>query len=434
MRRLYLQIYLTFLGIIVLLALSGAAAWLLAAEDDGGIVDILTGLAEQLLPGPDAPVSELERSVQELSLRYDVSLALFRRDGRRVAAAGDELPRPDPEWNESRVIRSRGRGLTVALRLSDGRFLVVRHRRLRHALGVLAGIGFVVAAVGLGSYPLVRRLTRRLERLQARVDALGAGKLDARVEVEGRDEVAKLASSFNRAASRIERLVESQRTLLAGASHELRSPLTRIRVAVALLGERAPLELRDRIDEDIRELDELIGELILASRLEATEAIREPSETVDLLALAAEEADRYQAGVSGAPLEIRGERGLLRHLLRNLLENARRHAEGATVEVEVLAGSSASGARLRVMDRGPGVPPEERERVFEPFYQIRGPSPSSRSRHERGVGLGLALVRKIARLHGGEARCLSREGGGTVIEVELPGREGERKDIGRQGP
>jgi signal transduction histidine kinase len=206
--------------------------------------------------------------------------------------------------------------------------------------------------------------------------------------------------------------VTAQRTLLASASHELRTPLTRIRVAIELLGGEERPELRDRVSKDIAELDELIGELLLASRLARLEELEQTSE-VDLLALLAEEGARTGAEVSGEPLRIQADPRMLRRLVRNLLENARRYGAGSTVEASVLPLGEA-GARLRVADRGPGVPEAERERVFEPFYRPGGARESA-----DGVGLGLALVRQIARHHAGDARCLAREGGGTCVEVDL---------------
>ena len=255
-------------------------------------------------------------------------------------------------------------------------------------------------------------VTGRLERLQARVVALGAGKLSARVVVEGRDEVADLARCFNDAAERIEQLVNAQQTLLASASHELRTPLARMRVAIELLtGDERP-EIRERVSKDIAELDELIGELLLASRLDTIDGL-ERSEDIDLLALLAEEAARSGGEVSGEPVNVRGDPRMLRRLLRNLLENARRYGAGSPVEASV---TRADGhARVRVEDRGPGVPEAERERIFQPFYR----TPGTRETGE-GVGLGLALVRQIAGHHGGRARCIAREGGGTRFEVTLP--------------
>ena len=156
-------------------------------------------------------------------------------------------------------------------------------------MGLLLGLSLLLVVIAAGSYPVVRRVTRRSERLQAQVEALGAGELTARVKVEGNDEVAELARSFNRTAERIERLVGAQKSVLANVSHELRTPLARMRMTLELLpGEERP-ELRHRLAKDIAELDELIGELLLASQLDAREGAMHIEE-VDLLALAAEEA------------------------------------------------------------------------------------------------------------------------------------------------
>jgi signal transduction histidine kinase len=277
---------------------------------------------------------------------------------------------------------------------------------------LLGALLLLAAAIAIGAYPVVRRITGRLERLQARVDALGAGHLQARVQVEGCDEVAELARSFNRAAERIERLVNAQKTVLASASHELRSPLTRMRMAVELLPGTDRPELRARLSKDIEELDVLIGELLLASRLDALDDLG-GTEEVDLLALLAEEASRTGADVSGEAVSIRGDPRMLRRLIRNLLENARRHAGGATVEASVHP-LGAGGVRLTVADRGPGVLEGERERIFEPFYR-----PSGAKESDGGVGLGLSLVRQIARRHGGDVRYVPREGGGSLFEVDL---------------
>jgi signal transduction histidine kinase len=257
-------------------------------------------------------------------------------------------------------------------------------------------LGILALAVGVGAYPIVRRLTQRLERLQQGVESLGAGDLAARVAVEGRDEVAGLAQSFNRAAGRIEELVGAHKTLLANASHELRTPLARIRMAVEMLKDTADPKRRAGLDQDIAELDQLIDEVLLASRLDAVGGL-EVAEDVDLVALAAEECSRYpNAQLDGTAATVRGDPRLLRRLLRNLLENAQRH--GAP-PVHVHVAREAGQVRISVSDHGPGIPAEERERVFEPFYRRKQPGPNV------GAGLGLALVRQIARRHGGDAHC-----------------------------
>jgi signal transduction histidine kinase len=308
--------------------------------------------------------------------------------------------------------------LVAILTIATGLFVLVhmlfdpgRHVGPEHRMLLMFfGIGAVVAAV---SYPLVRRLTRRLERLQKEVDAWGEGRLSVRVAVEGRDEVARLATSFNRAAARIEVLVGAQKSLLANASHELRSPLARLRMAAELLQDKAPQPIREEIARNIAELDQLIEELLLASRLDAMAETERVLETVDLTALLAEECARAGAALSAPPLSLQGEPRLLRRMVRNLLENAARH--GAAPIEAVLSAPTAEWIRLDICDSGPGVPEAEREPIFTPFHRRAGASEA-----DGGVGLGLSLVRQIARRHGGDAVCLPREGGGACFRVTLP--------------
>jgi signal transduction histidine kinase len=418
MRRLYLQIYLTFVGILLLFGLLVLIAWWLIPgdEQDRRSLDGMAALVGEVLPASGSPTLELQAKVDGLAHQFNADITLRTAEGALLAHAGEPLPPAPPGRTASGWVRSPG-GPMIALALPDGRWVLARWHRHHYPYGLLGALLLLAAAIAIGAYPVVRRITGRLERLQARVDALGAGELRARVQVEGCDEVAELARSFNRAAERIERLVNAQKTVLAGASHELRSPLTRMRMAVELLPGTDRPELRALLAKDIEELDALIGELLLASRLDALDHLGH-TEEVDLLALLAEEAARTGAEVSGEAVVIHGDARMLRRLMRNLLENARRHAVGAPVEASVY--SPAPGeARLVVADRGPGVAESERERIFEPFYRSPGAKES-----DGGVGLGLSLVRQIARRHGGEVRYVPREGGGSVFEVDLRSASG----------
>lgn len=412
MRHLYLQIYFAVLGILLLLgALLAAIWWLLPNE--GGDQRTLHGLAllfAEALPAEQAGEAATAETIRRLAQAFDADVNLRAADGRLLAAAGGALPAL-PADATSTWRFGPGPGPAVALHLPDGRWLVARLHRHHRRFKAPVALVVLLAAIAAGSYPVVRRITRRLERLQARVDALGAGDLKARVDIEGRDEVADLARSFNDAAQRIEQLVDGYRTLLANVSHELRTPLARMRMALELLPAPARPELRERVARDIEELDALIGELLLASRLDTLEAPQRWEE-VDLLALAAEEAAATGAQVDGVAVTVSGDARLLRRLLRNLLENAARHAPGAPAQVR-LERRADGGARLRVCDRGPGVSEAERERIFEPFYRVPGTQAD-------GSGLGLSLVRQIARHHRGEVRCIAPAQGGTCFEVELP--------------
>jgi signal transduction histidine kinase len=271
---------------------------------------------------------------------------------------------------------------------------------------LLAGVALAVA---LCVYPVVRGLTRRLERLQIGVEKLGSGNLAARVTVEGKDEIARLAKSFNRSAARIEELMGAHRMLLANASHELRTPLARIRLGIELLQQTQDSKVKAALERDIAELDLMIDEILLASRLGAVQT-PQMVESVDLLALAAEECARYEdCTAEGEALTIVGERRLLARLIRNLLDNASRY--GAP-PVRVLVRRDGQRAILDVMDAGAGIPELERERVFSPFHRLGGDS--------RGMGLGLALVRQIARLHGGDAMVAPRPDNPSCFRVSLP--------------
>jgi signal transduction histidine kinase len=289
-------------------------------------------------------------------------------------------------------------------------------------------LGLIGLAVALGLYPVVRRLTQRLESLQRGVQRWGEGDLSVRVPVQGNDEVADLSERFNAAAERIEGLMASQKSLLANASHELRSPLARIRMGLELMNSPADSDAlarsRAEILRNMAELDQLIDEILLASRLDAKEVDIGTVEAVDLVGLCAEECARVGAGLDVpeglAQLEVPGVAKLLRRMVRNLLENATRYG---AVSPEASHGSGivlslkpqAQQVHIEVGDRGSGVPLEYRERIFEPFFRLPGAS-------ERvgGVGLGLSLVKSIAERHGGQVRCADRPGGGACFEVSLP--------------
>jgi signal transduction histidine kinase len=415
MQRLYLQFYLTILVVLAVFVGAAALLWRLADDDarTPQYFEVAAELTGALLPDADSPVLDQQRAIEALYRKLRFDIALYRPDGTMIAMAGRPPPRFDPA--RARQGWRRGpAGPNFTLQLPDGRWLVarqVRERRINPTFWITAFLALVALAVAVGAYPVVRGLGRRLERLKAGVEQFG-NDLGARVKVEGRDEVAALAQSFNRSAERIEQLVAAHRMLLANCSHELRTPLARIAVAASLLGEDADAKTRESLKHDVEELDQLIEQILLASRLEALPTL-EHRESVDLLALAAEEAARFDLDATGQPVTVSGDRTLLRRLIRNLLENARRYAGNGPITVSVTAQSGR--AVLEVSDHGPGVPASERRRIFEPFYRLAGGSETG-----RGSGLGLALVLDIARRHGGDAVCLAAESGGSRFRIDLP--------------
>jgi len=324
------------------------------------------------------------------------------------------------------------------VRMQDGKTMHMRFMRAPASFWSRPPFGFawilvwVGIAVALATYPIVRTLTRRLERLQDGVQRWGEGDLSARVSEDGRDEVAFLARRFNQAAQRVQTLVQShesllasQKSLLANASHELRSPLTRIRMGLELLGPNASPAFTAEIARNIAELDQLIEEILLASRLDARDSDMGTIESVDLMGLAAEECARVDAELQLTPesevpsatqppneIAVQGVAKLLRRAVRNLLENARRHAAG---DITLALVASAQQVEVRVCDRGPGVPEALRERIFEPFYRLPGAT-----ERDGGVGLGLALVKSIAERHGGRVFCENRPDGGACFVIQLP--------------
>ena len=359
--------------------------------------------------------------------QLDLERERAQRPGREIVvrdAQGVELGRATARGN-----RVPGQGWEFEVPTRDGQTLVVQLPRPggnRPPASARAGwrppfdplwlFGLVAVAVAVGAYPIVRRLTQRLEALQEGVARWGDGDLAQRLPEDGQDEVAFLARRFNTAAARVQALLLSHKALLANASHELRSPLARIRMALELLGEHPGPEVRAEIARNIHELDQLIDEILLASRLDSSPDELGTPEPVDLLALCAEECARVEAGLElqaePAALQLSGLPRLLRRAVRNLLENARRHAPG---DVTLTLQADVAQLRVRVCDRGPGVPAELCERIFEPFFRLPGAS-----ERDGGVGLGLALVRSIAQRHGGSVRCEARPGGGACFVLELP--------------
>jgi signal transduction histidine kinase len=455
LKSLYVRIYLTLVAL--LLAFAFGSAWLFQRhiEQERGNVEIaagerlnaMAGLLKLALPPVTAPRDEQAAAFVDWGQRLRMPLALEDAKGKRIAT--------------TRMFQRRANdpgAIIVSAELGDGRSLeMVRSVRPPSAPGGASGpVGpgglgagpprtdegpwtspwlhravspgapgvstlaavllLLFVGVAAGAYPVVRRLTRRLESLKRGVEKFGAGHLGHRVDDSGRDEVAALATSFNQAADRIETLLRSHQTLLANASHELRSPLARLKMAFAMLDDAAPAQrekLAREIDVNIAELDALVEEVLLASRLEAGSAVGE-THAVELLALGAEEAARAEVAFEPETDSARvdGQERLLRRALRNLLDNARRYG-GPDVELSLRP--VAGGYEFVVADRGPGVPAELRERIFEPFYRLPGHAEMA-----GGVGLGLSLVKQIAERHGGSVRCLAREGGGSRFVMFLP--------------
>jgi signal transduction histidine kinase len=426
-RGLFWRVYLTLLGSLMLVSILGAMLWHRVAEQPPPMAVGVSGAAiGALLPSPGAPKAEFDAALVRISAETGGQVALVGAGGEVVdmAQAGRSLTPPFKLRTGWGGRRGSAMMRTWRARLPDGRSLWVEIPDRLRAGGphMLVMLLMVAGAVGLAAYPIVSRLTGRLERLRSSLEVWGGGRLDSRAEVEGGDEIAAVAASFNTAADRVEALLAAHKALLAHASHELRSPLTRLRVAVEMFVAQPDPALKPAIVHDIAELDGLVEEILLASRLDHA-AFRLERELVDCLSLAAEEAARAGAGVRQAgsetagAFEIQGSPRLIRRLIRNLVENAVKHGQPPVeIELERSAAAARADILIKVRDQGPGLAEAERERVFEPFYR-----PAGRPEAAGSWGLGLSIVRQIAELHGG--RVAYEPGIGFV--ATLPVRRGE---------
>ena len=444
--KLYVRIWLAVVLAVAVLTLLVGWVWRLAAEPPLRDV-VLRNEAGQVIGRGSArlPFTEEERHAR-----------MLRRAQRQAtlsepaSGASAQAPSPNSGTPEPADTLPTGERTDVAertpppgapefeLRMHNGQTMRMHLMRAPPSIWSRPPFGFawmlvwVGLAVALATYPIVRTLTRRLERLQNGVQQWGEGDLSIRVPENGQDEVAFLAKRFNQAAERVQALVQSreallasQKSLLANASHELRSPLTRIRMGLELMGASATPAFRDEISRNISELDALIEEILLASRLDAREADLGSIESVELIGMAAEECARVDAELElqanpstdgqqtvATELAVLGVAKLLRRAVRNLLENARRYGAG---HISLSLSHTTQHAVIRVADHGPGVPPELQERIFEPFYRLPGAT-----ERDGGVGLGLALVKSIAQRHGGRAFCENQPDGGACFVIELP--------------
>ena len=403
MRRLYQKIYLVFIASLLAVLAISAIFWRLGPPNSPRALEaeIAGEVASATLPPPEAPMPAQQEAIEQLAQRLRADIGLFDDNMRPIVMSGRPVPPPSIVEDDGMRMRGRRAGLSWAFRLPDERWVVVRvapggannpFSARNRARGLLFFLVFMAIAIAVFAYPVVRGLTKRIERLQAGVETLGAGNLSARVDIEGRDEVASLAASFNRAAGRIEDLIGAHRLLLANASHELRTPLSRLRLGLELYEKKQDPAIKAELTRDIGELDHLIDEILLASRLDVTRATQ-TREEVDLLALVAEECAHYdEAALEGEPVAVTGDPRLLRRLIRNLLDNAAKHG-APPIAVELRR--DGHDAVLTVVDAGAGISLSEHEHVFMPFYRLGG--------DRKGAGLGLALVRQIARLHDGDA-------------------------------
>jgi signal transduction histidine kinase len=299
---------------------------------------------------------------------------------------------------------------------------------------VIVGLVIGLSVLGGGAWLLARGLTRRLATLERDTTLFAGGDLAHRsslVDDAPRDEIDQLAVAFNDMAGKIESLLNGQRTLLANVSHELRTPIARMRVLAEILQERIEQSARPddanlqriekglvEMNEDLAEVEVLINDLLTSGRLELGRDGVLQRGPIRVTSFLDRLARRFDATVTCDPadLELEADQLLLERLLSNLLGNARRACPDGTVSLACVA--EGDTVLFSVEDEGPGIPPEDREIIFEPFARLDG----ARDRDRGGVGLGLHLCRQIALAHGGTIRAEGRRDGkrGARMVVRIP--------------
>jgi two-component system osmolarity sensor histidine kinase EnvZ len=320
---------------------------------------------------------------------------------------------------DTRLAASRNgiRGAWVSFRIDGDEYWVFMPRSRLERADPLRWVGWgalVLALALLGAYLIVARVNRPLRELTGAAAEIGRGRTPPPVAETGPSEIRTLAHAFNRMAADLKRLDEERALLLAGVSHDLRTPLSRIRLGLEMLHGKGDAALSAGLVQDVEDIDAAIGQFLDFARLAEGEAAVPEG---DLNAIVREVCEGYaRAGKAVStrlemlpPLALRPF--AVQRLIANLVDNALRHGGPA---VEVLSWPDGGRAVIEVLDRGPGIPPGDSERMLQPFTRL------DRARSTSGTGLGLAIVDRIARLHGGSVQLLPREGGGMRARVELP--------------
>ncbi len=445
-RGLFLKIFLWFwLAAAGIIASLNLGLWLTIATDPnpeknhGAFGEALNLYAESAVQvydreGTQAFAQYVNRSMQEAGSE----IFLFDGNGKPLTSQNSEDAASVAD--EVRTTQDHVSHITPLGRITWGRMVVAPSdkpyifvTRLRQPyqprrLTAPQIIGAIVVA-GLIAYLLALYLTSPLKKLRTTVQAFAQGNLDVRATPalgKRRDELTDLGHEFDHMAERISILIDSQKRLLADISHELRSPLARLAVALELARKNSPPTASaplNRIEQEAERLNELVGQLLAITRLESG-AERVPAETVMLEDLVHQVVD--DANFEAKPLhkEVRilqldkcrvsGSAELLRSAVENIVRNAVRYtAQGTAIEVSLCW--KLDTAILSVRDHGPGVPEPDLERIFEPFYRVS----EARDRASGGAGLGLSIAERTVKLHGGtiEAR---NAGDGLVVTIRLP--------------
>ncbi len=373
---------------------------------------------------------EFDESLQRIEPRLRGKLTIYASDG-RVLRSNDPTPLDAPSADEKDHLTDAKWALSygrIVVRSDDASMIgVYEPYRPGFPWDFVLPLGAgVLAVVGAASIWFSRRLARPLDQLATAAREFGAGDTAARANLASDDEIGDVGIAFDKMAERTANVLKQQRQLMADVSHELRTPLARIRVALELVVEDpvAAADVLHDVAGDLDEIDQLIGDILTTARLDVGAELRtDPYPVADLAERAAERfstrhpkrtLERGDAG-GGQGESIECDSMLLRRALDNLLDNAAKYSDAAEPVVLAVTPNGASVA-FEVVDKGVGMSAEELEKAFTPFWRADG----SRTRKTGGVGLGLALARRIARAHGGDVTLRSAPGKGTTARLEIP--------------
>jgi two-component system sensor histidine kinase CpxA len=449
MKSLFLKIFLSFwmalalflvIAVLVTLAFRPRnATWealrtttlndAVAAYEEGG-ADQLSQYFDNLDASQHVRGFLFDERGQELSGRGAPDWAIrVARGGPRSPHDGVLFP-PPPVQRDSRASADGKHRYIVVMGLPPGPRFFFGPRGMP-----VPGLILAILSSGIACYILAWFLTKPIARLRSATQRLAAGDLTARAgnpSSGGRDEIAGLIRDFDTMAGRLENLVKAQSRLLNDISHELRSPLARLNVALGLARQRSGPEsasMLERIELEASRLNELIGRLLTLARLEDGEQ-RVPATPValdEIVSTVTEDAEfeaqarhcHVRCEIPAGDWSVRGEASLLHSAIENVVRNAIRYTrEGSTVEIELARNQNATGveAVVGVADSGSGVPPDALEKLFQPFYRLD----DDRGRLTGGVGLGLAITERAVRFHGGRVAAFNRPEGGLLVEIHLP--------------
>jgi signal transduction histidine kinase len=389
------------IGLLLMRAAGGGAAWRVEVER------ARTFMAHRFAEAWDDPAAR-ERVTRGFAQDLDIDLVVRDSRGSIVSSAGEPCSHPLAPI----AIERDGQPLGTAT------VCLTRH----HMGGGWSAVAPLFIALGLlwlASGFIARRLLRPLHRLAEAAGQVGRGDVQARAQLRQaeRGEVAVLGQVLDDMTGRIEQQLADQRALMAAVSHEIRTPLSRIRLLTEMARDAGsdPKTL-DAIDREVVEIDELVSDLLAGSRLDFSELKRRPLLAPEVAREAAERAgvDPAALVVEAPNARVEADPTLLARALANLLDNAKQHGGGVSA-LRVLEREGL--VVFEVDDGGPGFEPGDEERAFEPFYR----RPRQGQAESRSIGLGLALVRRIAQAHGGRAHAANRAEGGARVSIELPG-------------